>query len=89
GFFMSFEFDKEAYSPGDTMTITYEIKARGDSTLPGTFNIEYGLMNGPMYTKQTTNAKGTLKYKIPQGIDEGHQIFGVAEWGTASAAETV
>ncbi|MCK4457243.1 MAG: hypothetical protein KAW39_05845, partial [Thermoplasmata archaeon] len=32
GFFMSFEFDKEAYSPGDTMTITYEIKARGDST---------------------------------------------------------
>ncbi len=89
GFFMSFEFDKEAYSPGDTMTITYEIKARGDSTLPGTFNIQYGLMNGPMYSKQTTNAKGTLKYKIPDGIDEGHQMFGVSDGGTATAVETI
>ncbi|MCJ2557021.1 MAG: hypothetical protein LN415_07965 [Candidatus Thermoplasmatota archaeon] len=89
GFFMSFEFDKEAYSPGDTMTITYEIKARGDSTLPGTFNIEYGLINGPMYNKQTTNAKGTLKYKIPDGIDEGHQMFGVSDGGTATAVETI
>jgi hypothetical protein len=89
GFFMSFEFDKEAYSPGDTMTVEYEIKARGVSTLPGTFNIGYGLMNGPQYNKQTTNAKGTLKYKIPDGIDEGHQIFMVTEWSTASAWETV
>lgn len=89
GFFMSFEFDKEAYSPGDTMTITYEIKARGDSTLPGTFNIQYGLMNGPMYNKQTTNAKGTLKYEIPNGIDEGYQLFLVSEGSTALAYETV
>ncbi len=91
GFFMSFEFDKEAYSPGDTMTITYEIKARGDSTLPGTFNITYGLMNAPppMYSKQTTNAKGTLKYEIPDGIDEGHQLFGVSEGSTATAIESV
>lgn len=89
GFFMSFEFDKEAYSPGDTMTITYEIKARGDSTLPGTFNIGYGLMNGPMYNKQTTDAKGTLKYKIPDGIDEGHQLFIVSEGGTANAWESI
>lgn len=89
GFFMSFEFDKEAYSPGDTMTITYEIKARGDSTLPGTFNIEYGLVNGPEYSKQTTNAKGTLKYKIPDGIDEGHQFFTVSDSGTAGAGESI
>ncbi|MCJ2512543.1 MAG: hypothetical protein LN409_04230, partial [Candidatus Thermoplasmatota archaeon] len=89
GFFMSFEFDKEAYSPGDTMTITYEIKARGDSTLPGTFTISYGLMNGPVYSKQTTNAKGTLKYKIPDGIDEGHQLFSVTDGGTAGAYESV
>ena len=89
GFFMSFEFDKEAYSPGDTMTITYEIKARGDSTLPGTFDIQYGLMNGPGYSKQTTNAKGTLKYKIPDGIDEGYQLFSVSDGSTAGAYETV
>ncbi|MCJ2669646.1 MAG: hypothetical protein LN416_03940 [Candidatus Thermoplasmatota archaeon] len=89
GFFMSFEFDKEAYSPGDTVTITYEIKARGDSTLPGTFNIQYGLMNGPGYSKQTTNAKGTLKYKIPDGIDEGHQLFTVTDGGTAGAMESI
>ena len=86
---MSFEFDKEAYSPGDTMTITYEIKARGDSTLPGTFYIGYGLENGPTYTKQTTNAKGTLKYKIPDGIDEGYQTFGVGEGSTDSASESI
>jgi hypothetical protein len=89
GFFMTFSFDKEAYSPGDTMTVTYEIKARGISTLPGTFEIDYGLMNGPMYSKQTTSAKGTLKYKIPEGINEGHQLFGVSEGSTASAVESV
>ncbi|MCK4455736.1 MAG: hypothetical protein KAU99_05250, partial [Thermoplasmata archaeon] len=89
GFFMSFEFDKEAYSPGDTMTITYEIKARGDSTLPGTFDIDYGLANGPTYSKQTTEAKGTLTYKIPEGIDEGHQEFEVVDWGVAGATEIV
>ncbi len=93
GFFMSFEFDKEAYSPGDTMTITYEIKARGDSTLPGTFDLEYGLTNGIIYDKQTTNAKGTLKYKIPNDIDEGHQPFlvGASSGGhpLAGASEVV
>ncbi|MFQ6107067.1 MAG: hypothetical protein ACE5QF_05720 [Thermoplasmata archaeon] len=89
GFFLSFEFDKEAYSPGDTMTITYEIKARGVSTLPGTFNINYGLMNGPGYSRQTASAKGTLKYAIPDGIDEGHQLFMVSEGNTGAGAMEV
>lgn len=86
GYFMSFEFDKEAYSPGDTMTVTYSIKARGISTLPGTFDLTYGLINGPMYSKQTAESKGTLKYKIPEGIDEGHQLFSVSDASTSAFA---
>ncbi|MCJ2563985.1 MAG: hypothetical protein LN417_07865, partial [Candidatus Thermoplasmatota archaeon] len=78
-----------AYSPGDTITVTYEIKARGVETLPGTFDLQYGLMNGPTYSKQTASAKGTLKYKIPDGIDEGHQLFTVTDGGTAGAMESI
>jgi hypothetical protein len=86
GFFMTFEFDKEAYSPGDTMTISYEIKARGVSTLPGTYSISYYLWNGPSYSRQTADVKGELKYKIPDGINEGYQLFTVYDGSTGAGS---
>ncbi|MCK4455934.1 MAG: hypothetical protein KAU99_06255 [Thermoplasmata archaeon] len=82
GFLISLDFDKEAYMPGETMTIDYAVEARGISTLPGVYYMTYGLMNLPLHSKQTFAANGTLTYPIPQGVDEGHQLFAVLESAT-------
>jgi hypothetical protein len=76
GYFISINFDREIYSRGDTMKITYQVIARGDSALPDYFTISYGLVNGPTETYQTTAASGEFTYKIPSsGMDEGTLIF--------------
>jgi len=85
GFFLSITFDREIYSLGDTMKITYEITPRGDSSLPLAFTFSYGLLGGPMEDYQTTSASGELTYKIPsQNMNEGTLLFTISEGSTST-----
>ncbi len=74
-FVLTIEFNKNSYGPGDTMAIDYQIFALGDANLPATFEITYGLANGPLASLQTSEPSGTLTYIIPEDIDEGNQLF--------------
>ncbi|KYK27894.1 MAG: hypothetical protein AYK23_02065 [Candidatus Proteinoplasmatales archaeon SG8-5] len=72
---LTLEFDKDIYSPGDPMMITYNVFVFGDANLPSTFIINYGLANVPLISLQTSQASGELAYIIPDNIDEGEQLF--------------
>ncbi len=79
GYVLLLEFNRNTYAPGDTMAIDYEIIALGESQIPNTFTITYGLRNGPRITYQTQSPTGRLLYLIPNDIDEGDQLF----WATS------
>ncbi len=95
GFFITATFDRSSYAPGDTMRIHYRISQRSaDSIPPNTYRITYGLLNGPaggsMRVFSTASAVGDLTYVVPTGIDEGDQLFEIAESNTGTLAlETV
>ncbi len=94
GFFITASFDRNppAYSPGETMTIHYTIAARSaNAVAPATYRITYGLLNGPtgggsLRVSSTGAASGDLTYTVPTGIDEGDQLFQIAEANTATQA---
>lgn len=90
GFILQIELNQISYSPGDTITIDYEVKARGTSHLPGTFSLSYGIDGAPFYHHQTDEAKGTVTYEIPKNVNEGNQIFMMQDTSTgAFAVETI
>jgi len=85
GFFLFVTFDRLSYAPGDTMTIQYAITGRSASSiLPNTFVLAYGLLNGPIRMTSTSSERGQLTYVVPQGIDEGNELFQVQEWNTGA-----
>ncbi len=63
--------DNPTYSPGDTVTIHYEIKPRTDEGLPDKFVFQFGMSNGPGETWQSDSAKGKIIYRLPDDINEG------------------
>ncbi len=75
GYLLKLEFNRGSYSPGNTMAIDYEIIPQGQSRIPSTFVITYGLVNGQELTYHTQSSTGRLIYKIPEDIDEGDQVF--------------
>jgi len=72
---LTIEFNSNNYKTGSVMVIDYRILTLGDAILPATFVISYGLVNGPLISLQTSSAVGQLTYTIPEGIDEGEQLF--------------
>jgi hypothetical protein len=86
--------DNPTYTPGDRVTIHYEIKPRGDEGLPDKFVFSYGMSNGPQYTWQSDSPKGDIFYELPKGVNEGDiWIFaGVVDGdgnGVGSASEVL
>ncbi len=75
GYLLKLEFNRGSYSPGDTLAVDYEIIPQGQSRIPSTFMITYGLINGQTITLHTQLGTGRLLYKIPNNIDEGDQVF--------------
>lgn len=71
GYDIEIRVDNPSYSPGDRVTIHYEIKARGDMGLPDKFVFGYGMSNGPWYTWQSDSPSGDIFYEIPGGVNEG------------------
>jgi hypothetical protein len=63
--------DNPTYTPGERVTIHYEIKPRGDEGLPDKFVFSYGMSNGPQYTWQSDSPKGDIFYELPGGVNEG------------------
>jgi hypothetical protein len=89
-FFISIDLDRNIYSLGDTMKVTYEITARGNSVLPSFFTFNFGLSGGPQQDYQTTDASGEFSYKIPSsGMDEGTLLFSASEGSTGTAVAEV
>jgi hypothetical protein len=86
GFFLSITFDREIYSAGDTMKITYEVKKRGDLELPEVFRFSYSLAGGIADDYQSTSSSGEFTYKIPSGMNEGTFLFSASESSTNTAA---
>jgi len=85
GFFLTVTFDRSSYAPGDTITMQYSISGRSASSiLPNTFVLAYGLLNGPTRMTATASARGQLIYVVPQGIDEGDELFQVQELNTGA-----
>jgi hypothetical protein len=85
GFFLTITFDRSSYAPGDTMRVHYRISSRSTaSILPNTFYLTYGLLNGPSRTTATGNEEGDLSYVVPQGIDEGDELFAISEANTGT-----
>jgi hypothetical protein len=85
-FVLHIAFDKTVYSPGDTMVVTYSVKARGDSDLPNSFSLSYGLTGDPTDTTRTTRASGTVSYEIPGDTNEGSVWFSMNEGNTGAFA---
>ncbi|TLZ52391.1 MAG: hypothetical protein E6K18_03020 [Methanobacteriota archaeon] len=93
GFFINLDFDRASYAPGDTMRIHYTITARStNAPSPATFRFTYGLLNGPARISSAANVPcgcGDLTYTVPQGINEGDQIFQVTESNSPAGAQEV
>lgn len=85
GYVLLIDFNRNNYSPGDTMAVDYELKALGDTNLPASFTITFGLANGPTGSLQTSSHKGTLLYVIPTDVDQGEQLF----WASSDFGGTV
>ncbi|MFO7618356.1 MAG: hypothetical protein R6W91_01670 [Thermoplasmata archaeon] len=93
GYLLNLEFSREFYGPGDIIAVNYHIIEMGNSNMPASFLITYGLVNGPVSSLQTTDTSGTLLYTVPDDIDQGDQLFmAVCNFGTnvqASASEVL
>jgi hypothetical protein len=87
GFYLSITFDRDIYSLGDTMTISYSISKRGDSQLPAKFQFSFSLMGGPGQVYESDESSGQFTYNIPSGgMDEGTLLFTVTESSTGAGA---
>ncbi|UCD92497.1 MAG: hypothetical protein JSV43_00780 [Methanobacteriota archaeon] len=80
GYDLEITVDNAAVSPGDRVTIHYEITPRGDEGLPDKFNFNYGMSNGQVFTWQSDSASGDIFYTIPSGVNEGDVDFYVSAW---------
>jgi hypothetical protein len=90
GYVLSISFDRSAYAPGETMVVSYRIVALGDSLLPPTFALSFGVLGSPMKTLVTDQPTGTFTYRVPEGVNEGDLLFFVTEFNTfAQASEVV
>jgi predicted RNA-binding Zn-ribbon protein involved in translation (DUF1610 family) len=89
GYVILMEFNRNVYSPGETIAIDYRIMALGGTPIPATFTLSYGLSNGPTLTIQTNASEGTLLYLIPETIDEGEQVFWISTGSGGTSAEVV
>ena len=85
GYVLLIDFNRNTYGPGDTMAIDYELVALGDTNLPASFTITFGLANGPTGSLQTSSHSGTLLYTIPSDVDQGEQLF----WASCDFGGTV
>ena len=87
GFLLNLEFNRGYYGPGDIIAVDYDIIALGNSNMPASFTITYGLVNGPVSSLQTTQTSGTLLYTVPKDIDQGEQLFmAVCDFGATQAS---
>jgi hypothetical protein len=89
GYLLVLEFNRGFYGPGDIMAVKYSIIVLGNSNMPSSFFITYGLVNGPISRLQTSQTSGTLLYTVPDGIDQGDQLFtATCNFGTTQASAT-
>ena len=77
GYDLEISVDNPAYSPGDRVTIHYEITTKGDQGLPDKFVFSYGMSNGEWFTWQSSSPSGDIYYTIPSGVNEGDVEFSV------------
>ncbi|TET91437.1 MAG: hypothetical protein E3J35_02550 [Methanomassiliicoccales archaeon] len=75
GYDLEITVDNAAVSPGDRVTIHYEITPRGDEGLPDKFVFSYGMSNGQTFTWQSDKSSGDIFYTIPSGVNEGDVGF--------------
>ncbi len=75
GYDIEISVDSPAYSPGDRVTIHYEITTKGDQGLPDKFVFDYGMSNGQTFTWQSDSSTGDIFYTIPSGVNEGDVGF--------------
>ncbi len=78
GFLITFTLDKNTYRPGETATLNYEIISLDGSELPDKFTLSYGFYGGEGRSIQTSNAKGSLKLKVPDDVADGEGFFSLS-----------
>jgi len=92
---LTLTFDGENYRAGETVTITYEIQARGTLPLPPAFIFSTTVGNSLAATHQVnrtgsgTSFSGTLTFSVPENANEGDLLVTVFESGTFATATEV
>ncbi len=84
GYFLTATPDRSSYNPGDTITITYTITARGTSALPSIYHLSVGFLGMPFQSVDKTSATGTLTYQIPAGAPTGDELLEVYDTSTGA-----
>jgi ribosomal protein S27E len=90
GFIMSIKFDKDSYSAGDTMKVSYTITPIAPNTpSPTVYYFNYGIIGLPFESWSGTSASGEFTYKVTDNANEGDNIFQVGESSTGAQAQEV
>jgi len=89
GYVILMTFNRGVYAPGETIAVKYHIVSLGSTPMPATFQISYGLTNGPTKSTQTNASEGTLLYIIPVTLDEGDQVFWMYANGGGASNEII
>jgi hypothetical protein len=82
GYFLSLSLDRSNYVPGDTITISYTMTARGTSALPSQFEFSIVLFGAATQIETATSPTGTLTLVIPTNAPTGNLPLSVSEANT-------
>lgn len=85
GFLISVSLDKSSYMPGDTIRVSYEIRARGTAVLPLQFRVAAQLLFVATSSTYATSPVGTVSLVLPQGTSSGDTILLVADAVTGAS----
>ena len=89
GFYLSVTPDKSSYNPGDTMTVTYTLTARGTAALPSSFHFALQFLGGAFKYVDTNSPTGTLTMQIPGDTPTGNLILYVQEGNTFTSVYNI
>ncbi len=85
GFVLAISLDKSSYNPGDTMTITYTITAKGVSALPTAYHFVIDLYGVGVRYADGSSPTGTLTMQVPGNAPTGNLILQVYEQSTGAS----
>ena len=85
GYFLTISLDRSSYNGGDTMTLTYNLAARGTAVLPAQYHFLIQLLGVAYKYVDTTSNTGILQMTVPAGTPTGDLILFVQEGNTGAS----